>query len=84
MEGADGRVRIRDLDALGRAIRAQRKKQGMTLVQAAGLAGVGVRFLHELEHGKPTASLGKALQVLQRIGVDFWIEPRQLASRKSD
>ena len=42
----------------------------------AGEDGVGVRFLLELEHGKSTASLGKALQVAERLGFEVWLIPR--------
>lgn len=67
---------IPDAATLGRLVRQRRKKSGVTLAEAAGLSGVGVRFLHELEHGKPTTSLGKVLQVLQRMGLEVWIGPR--------
>lgn len=42
---------------------------GLTQLNAAGLCGVGERFLSELERGKPTAQLGKTLQVMQRLGI---------------
>ncbi len=32
-------------------------------------AGVGVRFIVDLEKGKPTCQLGKALQVLRALGI---------------
>lgn len=48
----------------------------MGLVEAAGLSGVGIRFLSELERGKPTAALGKALTVLERMGLELWVAPR--------
>ena len=35
--------------------------------ELAGAAGVGVRFVVELEAGKPTAQLSKALQVLSAL-----------------
>jgi HTH-type transcriptional regulator / antitoxin HipB len=60
----------------GEVVHAQRKQSGATLQTAAGLSGVGIRFLHELEHGKPTAALGKALQVAQRMGLEVWLIPR--------
>ena len=74
--GPQDSVLVRDPKTIGRVIRERRKKSRVTLTQAAGLAGVGVRFLHELEHGKPTASIGKALQVLERMGLEVWIVPR--------
>lgn len=36
--------------------------------ELAGVAGVGLRFIVDLEAGKPTAQIGKVLQVLQTLG----------------
>lgn len=66
----------RDPSAFGEAIHAQRKQSAATLKTAAGLSGVGVRFLLELEHGKKTAALGKVLQVAERLGLEVWLVPR--------
>jgi y4mF family transcriptional regulator len=63
-------------DALGLMIRAQRKASGVSQADAAALCGVGVRFLSELERGKSTIELGKALQVLNRLGLELWLMPR--------
>jgi y4mF family transcriptional regulator len=65
---------IKDSENLGRAIRAQRKSIGLTQLDAAGLCGVGERFLSELERGKPTVELGKVLQVLNRLGLRIVLE----------
>lgn len=54
---------------LGRAVRARRKRDGLTLVETAGLTDVGVRFLSELENGKPTVRLDKLLHVLDALGL---------------
>ncbi len=62
-------------DELGRIIRAARRAQGLRQDQLAGAAGVGVRFLSELERGKATARLGKALAVLAALGCTVRIEP---------
>ena len=56
---------------LGQAIRARRKGDGLTLGEAAGLTNVGVRFLSELENGKPTVRLDKLLQVLAGLGLQL-------------
>ena len=58
---------------LGRTVRARRKQDGLTLVEAAGLIDVGVRFLSELENGKPTVRLDKVLQVLEALGLQLQI-----------
>jgi transcriptional regulator with XRE-family HTH domain len=50
-----------DSAALGQIIRGERKAQGLLQVELAAASGVGVRFLVELERGKPTAHPGRAL-----------------------
>jgi y4mF family transcriptional regulator len=68
----------RDVTAahFGEALRAQRKRQGLTQRQLADLAGVGERFISELERGKPTVELGRALHVLQVCGLEISVNPR--------
>lgn len=53
---------------LGAHVRAARIAQDLRQEQLAAAAGLGVRFLIELEAGKPTAQLGKALKVLETLG----------------
>lgn len=53
----------------GTAIRAARKLQGLRQDQLAGATGVGTRFIIDLEAGKPTAQLGKALAVASALGL---------------
>jgi y4mF family transcriptional regulator len=52
----------------GRIVRENRVAQGLRQDQLAAAAGVGLRFLIELEGGKPTAQLGKSLAVLDALG----------------
>jgi len=58
---------------IGAIVRKARKAQGMRQDELAGAAGVGLRFIVELEAGKPTAQLGKALRVLEALGCRFEI-----------
>ena len=53
---------------IGAIIRSARKDAGLRQYELAGAAGVGVRFIVDLEAGKPTAQIGKALQVLRALG----------------
>ncbi|MFN5469223.1 MAG: helix-turn-helix domain-containing protein [Pirellulaceae bacterium] len=57
-------------------MRKRRKGAGLTLQEAAGMAGVGIRFLSELERGKPTLQLGLVLQVLQLFGLELHVHAR--------
>ena len=54
--------------ALGEATRTARKQLGLTQPQLALAAGVGVRFIVELEAGKPTLRLENILRVLHALG----------------
>ena len=60
---------------IGQLVRSTRRAQRLRQDQLAGAAGVGVRFLVELEAGKATAQLGKALAVLAALGCTLRIEP---------
>lgn len=62
-------------EEIGRIVRETRRAQRLRQDQLAGAAGVGVRFLVELEGGKATAQLGKALAVLAALGCAVRIEP---------
>lgn len=53
---------------IGRIVRAARRAQGLRQDQLAGAAGVGIRFLSELERGKPTVRLEKVIAVLDALG----------------
>ncbi len=61
---------------IGSLIRAERKRQGFTQTELAGLCGVGLTFLSNLENGKQTAELGKTLNVLTMLGIDLLAERR--------
>jgi y4mF family transcriptional regulator len=62
---------IQDSQTLGALVRAERKRQKVTQVELASLAGVGVRFLRELEKGKESCQLGLALSVLATLGISL-------------
>lgn len=44
-----------------------RKAAGLTQAQLAKRAGVGLRFIRELEQGKPTVRLDKVNRVLELL-----------------
>jgi len=58
---------------LGALVRGARKAQGLRQDELAGVAGVGLRFIVELEGGKPTVQLGKVLRVLETLGCGLTI-----------
>lgn len=69
---------ITDIQALGEVIRHERKRQQVTQVELAALAGVGVRFLRELERGKLGCQIGHTFLVLNTLGITISAEVRSL------
>lgn len=59
---------IRSPQQLGTALRAARKQLGLTQPQLALAAGVGVRFIVDIEAGKPTVRLENVLRVIDALG----------------
>lgn len=55
---------------VGQTVRDVRKSLGVTQRQLAMAAGTGLRFIIDLEKGKPTCQLGKTLAVLHTLGVE--------------
>jgi y4mF family transcriptional regulator len=62
---------ISDTAAMGHFVRDTRRALGLTQPDLALSAGVGVRFLVDIEKGKPTAQIGKVMQVLAALGIEM-------------
>ena len=73
-------ARIPSPAALGDAVRVARKQLALTQPQLALAAGVGVRFVVELEAGKPTLRLEHILRVLHALGGSLVVEGLPSAS----
>lgn len=64
-------MRIAVAKDFGELMREARNKAGLTQAQLAAASGVGERFIRELEKGKPSCQLEKALLVAHMLGVKF-------------
>ena len=60
---------IKTTEQLGTAIRTRRKQLKVTQRELAMTCGTGLRFIVDLEKGKPTCQIAKILQVLQALGL---------------
>ena len=67
---------IRSAENLGIIVAQTRKARGYSQQEFGDIAGVGRRFISELENGKETAQLGKILQVLTALGLDLLVKAR--------
>ncbi len=56
---------------IGKITRQIRVDAGLTQAELAAACFVGTRFVSELENGKPTAEIGKVLQVLSGLGLEL-------------
>ncbi|SKA24373.1 Helix-turn-helix [Trichlorobacter thiogenes] len=64
-----------DAKTLGAIIRTQRKSKHLTIAELAAHCNVGDRFISELENGKETIEIGKALKVIKRLNLVLTIIP---------
>lgn len=61
-------IDIHSTQQLGQALCAARKQLGLTQSHLALAAGVGLRFIVDLEAGKPTLRLESVLRVIETLG----------------
>lgn len=64
-----------DSAELGLIVRRERKAQKLRQAELAAVSGVGVRFIVDLEAGKPTLQLDKVLRVVVTLGCQITITP---------
>ncbi|WP_144606690.1 helix-turn-helix domain-containing protein [Algoriphagus algorifonticola] len=55
-------------NSISEFVRRRRKEAGLTQLELADISGVGIRFLRELEQGKPNLMADKINQVLLFFG----------------
>jgi y4mF family transcriptional regulator len=72
-----GKIVMLNTDAIGKIVREERKALGLRQSELAAASGVGVRFLVDLERGKPTVQLGRVLAVLAALGCSLDIRRPQ-------
>ena len=76
--------RVPSVRELGQKIRSKRKRLGLTLKHVAGLSGIGARYLSELERGKETIEMGKALDVLNSLGLELVLQAKSRLGNRED
>lgn len=70
-----------DANQIAAELKARRKQLGLTQRDLAGLAGVSLRFVHDLESGKPSVQLTKLLDVANALGLEFALQMRRAIGR---
>jgi HTH-type transcriptional regulator/antitoxin HipB len=74
-------MEVKTSEQLGAAIRARRKAMKITQKELAMTCGTGLRFIVDLEKGKPTCQLGKTLLVLRSLGLSVLLGPLATGGR---
>ena len=69
-------MKITSAETFGKALRQRRKELGYTQGYLSEFTGLSVSFLSELENGKKTIQLEKAIQVAMLLGLDLQMEVR--------
>jgi y4mF family transcriptional regulator len=62
-------------ESLNQFVKAKRKELGLTQEELSYKAGVGLRFIREMEKGKPTLQMDKVNQVLKLFGFELGAVP---------
>lgn len=68
--------RIENPGQLGEVIRSRRRELGLTQTEVAEVANASLRFVSELERGKPTTRLENVMRVLETLGIELEARPR--------
>ena len=69
---------------IGKLIQETRRQLRLTQKALALTSGTGLRFIIELEKGKETCELGKALTVIQTLGIKMALTaPAAAAQQRS-
>lgn len=69
-------MRVTTMTELGVLIREERLRQKLTQTDLAGISGVGITFISQLENGKETTEMGRVIRVLTMLGIDLYAERR--------
>ena len=69
-------MKIYDSGMFGQALKQRRKEMKYTQGDISELTGFSVSFISDLENGKPTAEIGKAIYLANVLGLDIDIKSR--------
>lgn len=59
-------------------VKEKRREYGLTQIDLSIKSGVGIRFVRELEAGKPTVRLDKVNQVLALFEAEVGVQPKRI------
>lgn len=68
---------------IGETVRKTRKLLKVTQKDLALTSGTGLRFIIDLEKGKPTAQIGKIITVLNTLGIQLELRHPSIQNEKN-
>ena len=69
-------MKIFDAADFGKAVKERRKELGYTQKYLSDFTGYSTSFISELENGKPTIELERALRLANLLGIDVLMVER--------
>ena len=69
-------MKVYDSVMFGQAIKLRHKEMKYTQRDISELTGFSISFISDLENGKPTAEIGKAIYISNVLGLDIEIKSR--------
>ena len=69
--GMEKAMIINDASDFGRSLKKRRKELGLTQRYLSEFTGFSISFISDLENGKSTAELGKAIYLANMLGLDI-------------
>ena len=69
-------IKVENCKSIGKFIRQERKRQGLTQKQIAFTCGTGLRIIGEIESGKSTAQIDKVFEILKILRIDIFALPK--------
>ncbi|MBQ9032123.1 MAG: helix-turn-helix transcriptional regulator [Parasporobacterium sp.] len=69
-------MKILDTNGFGKVVKERRKKLGYTQKYINEVSGISTSFLSDLEKGKKTIELGKAIYLANLLGLDLELKER--------
>lgn len=70
-------MKVIDCDEFGKALRKRRKELNYTQGCLSETSGLSASFISDLENGKATVELGKAIKLAKLLGMDLFLEERK-------
>ena len=65
---------ISNVEDFGHCVKKARKASKLTQAELAAVSNTGVRFIREIEKGKPSCQIAKAFYVAQIFGIKIHLD----------